>query len=121
MPKVQAVNRRALIMSADLQALIDKPVVGAFVVSMERLPHKTFEQPTYVSVMYLMVPGQEEPELVKLYMARTSSRWDEPGNIVAWDWNHRAPTLLGGIQTEHWLGYMKNGRLISAPENQHAD
>ena len=110
MPQVQLANRSALFLSTGFGGLIEHARAGDFCFEHET---RSSEHPsgTYL-VLYLLVPGAgREPELVKLYMERTSTRWDTPGDIVAWDWNHRAPTLFGWIQTEHWTGKFEHGNL----------
>ena len=63
-------------------------------------------------VLYLMVPGEgREPEMVKLYMERSETRWDEPGDVIAWDGNLQHPSLFGAIQTSHWTGLLVSGKL----------
>ena len=111
MPKVQAVNRRALVLSKELSYLLENPRAGDFCFEFEKPAVSVRE--TFV-VLYLMVPGEDrELDLVKLYMKHTETRWDEPGNIVAWDGCPDAPSLDGLIQTPHWLGLFMFGRLWS--------
>ena len=111
MPKVQAVNRRALVLSDELRSMIERHLVGDFCFEYEK---QTGPAPRTLLAIYLMVPGADrEPELVKLYMKRTETRWDEPGNIVAWDGDVSEPSLHGAIKTPHWTGLFMFGRLWS--------
>ena len=104
MPQVQAVNRRALVMTGAVSNLLDRGCrVGDFCFGIEK----------HIPVLYLMVPGEgREPELVKLYTERSETRWDEPGTVIAWDGNVNEPTLTGEIQTSHWFGIMVRGDLV---------
>ena len=110
MPQVQAVNRRALVLTDKVIAILERCLVGEFCFVYEYLK---CDPPTRMrAVMYLMVPGEGvDPELVKLYMEHTETRWDEPGDVSAWDSNTGAPTLTGAIQTPHWCGRMVGGTL----------
>ena len=110
MPQVQAVNRRALVMTGAVSNLLERCRVGDFCFEYES---QSCEQPTRTHlVLYLLVPGEgREPELVKLYMQRSHTRWDEPGDVIAWDGNNKGPTLTGAIQTQHWVGLFEFGKL----------
>ena len=114
MPKVQLANRSALFLSAGLGVTLEHARVGDWCFEYEKVAN-IGSLSKEIPVLYLMVPGAgREPELVKLYMHRTSTRWDEPGTIVAWNWNRDAPSLLGAIQTSHWTGYLVRGQLRGA-------
>ena len=110
MPEVQAVNRRALVLTDKVIAILERCLVGDFCFVYEYLK---CDPPTRMrAVMYLMVPGAgREPELVKLYMHRTDTRWDEPGEVIAWNGNLNAPSLIGSIRTSHWVGIFECGKL----------
>ena len=105
MLQVQAVNRRALVMTGAVSNLLDRGCrVGDFCFGIEK----------HIPVLYLMVPGEGlEPELVKLYTERSETRWDEPGDVIAWDGNGNDPSMLGAIQTPHWTGVFMWGKLWS--------
>ena len=109
MPKVQLADRSALILSVDVTYLIEHHQVGDFCFEYE----KQHGPPARTNlVIYLMVPGAgRDPELVKLYMNRSETRWDEPGYVVAWDGNESEPTLIGVIETPHWCGVLVDGQL----------
>ena len=97
-------------MTGAVTNLLDRCRVGDFYFENENLSHESTR--THL-VLYLLVPSEgREPELVKLYMKRSHTRWDEPGNVVAWDGNVTEPTLTGAIQTPHWCGIMVRGDLV---------
>ena len=111
MPKVQIANRSALFLSAGCVDLLEHARAGDW--SFEYETHRGDARTNLV--LYLMVPGftVREPELVKLYMKRSETRWDEPGDVVAWDGNVNKPTLTGAIQTPNWTGLLVSGVLWS--------
>ena len=111
MPEVQRANRSALFLSAGLGDVLEHARVGDWCFEYENIKNNgTLSGRT--PVLYLIVPGAgHEPELVKLYMYRTAMRWDEPGPVTAWNGNLKAPTLIGSIQTPHWIGLLERGRL----------
>ena len=99
-------------MSIGVSALLEHHRVGDFCFGYEEVICIGLRSKKEIPVLYLMVPGEGlDSELVKLYMHRTTTRWDEPGTVVAWNWNRKAPSLLGAIQTSHWTGYLVRGRL----------
>ena len=110
MPQVQAVNRRALVITGAVRNLLERGLVGDFCFEYET---RSPEHPSGTHlVIYLLVPGAgRDPELVKLYMNRSETRWDEPGYVVAWDGNESEPTLIGAIETPHWCGVLVDGQL----------
>ena len=112
MPKVQRANRSALFLSAGLGDVLEHARAGDWCFEYEDVKNNgTLSGQT--PVLYLMVPGAgRKPELVKLYMHRTDTRWDEPGEVIAWDGNLKKPTLHGAIRTPHWLGMMVRGDLV---------
>ena len=73
-----------------------------------------FEYEKHQPVIYLMVPGEgREPELVKLYMERTDTRWDEPGELSSpgTGTSKEADADTAAIQTPHWTGLFLLGKL----------
>ena len=112
MPEVQIANRSALFLSTGFGGLIEHARAGDFCFEYET---RSPEHPSGTHlVLYLLVPGAgREPELVKLYMHRTETRWDEPGTVIAWNGNVKKPTLIGSIQTPHWVGILEFGKLFT--------